>query len=138
MFLQLGQPLIHAAAAALIQQALGAVELFESLLSGLLLLLGIAALRLLLHVACRLLQRTADVGHLPVIIFAGELVELTGEPLGFLLQLLRARLIASAARATLLLHGSPLHQFLLALGKLLQFLKRFVDGLRSLVHLAAL
>src|SRR5207247_110442 len=105
---------------------------------GLLLLLGTAALRLLLHVACRLLQRTADVGHLPVIIFAGELVELPGEPLGFLLQLLRARLIASAVTVALLLHGSPLPQSLLALGELLQSLKRFIDGLRSLIPLAAL
>src|SRR5438093_618208 len=96
-----------------------------------------ASLCLLLHVPRSLLQSAADIGHLPVVVFTRELVELTGEALGLLLQVLRAHLIASVARAALLL-GSSLHQFLLAFRQLLQFLKRFVDGLRSLVHLPAL
>src|SRR5207247_8608086 len=88
--------------------------------------------------ACCRLQSAAVVGHLPVVVFTREFVELTSEAFGFLLQVLRAHLVASTATRALLLLGSSLHQFLLAFGKLLQFLKRFIDGLRALVHLPAL
>ena len=55
LLLQLRQLLIHVATAALSQQSLSALELFECLLSRLLLLLRSAALPLLLHVAGSLL-----------------------------------------------------------------------------------
>ena len=106
---------------------------------GLFLLLTIAALRLLLHVVGGLLESAADIGHLPVVVFAGELIELPREALGFFLQFLRARLIASTvATALLLLCALALEQLLLAFGEFLQLLERFIDGLGALVHFPAL
>src|ERR1051326_8759378 len=133
LLLQFGQLFVHAPAAALIQHALGTVQLFERLLRGLLLLLLVAILGLLLHVACCLLQGPADVGHLAVVVFPGQLIELARKSLCFLLQVLSAHLITCALTAPrLLLLGSALHQLLLAFRKLLQFLKRFIDSLRAL------
>src|ERR1051326_7125748 len=110
LLLQFGQLFVHAPAAALIQHALGTVQLFECLLRGLLLLLLVAVLGLLLHVACGLLQGPADVGHWGFFVSPGHFIELPRKPLCFLLQVLSAHLITLAARAALPLLGSALHQ----------------------------
>jgi hypothetical protein len=54
----------------ILQHLAGAVQLFERLLRGLLLRLGVAALGLPLHVLSGLLHLTGNVGHLSVVAVA--------------------------------------------------------------------
>src|SRR4029077_5935822 len=98
-----------------------------------------AAVLRLLHVLSSLLESASGIGHLAVIIFAGQLVQLTRQTFGFLLQVLRCRLIAASARTTgPLLLGATLLEFLLAFGKLFQFAQCFIDFRRILLLFALL
>jgi len=96
LFLSFSQPVFHRAVLALSQQPLRLLDLFLRLLSSLLLLRRVTALRLLLHILSGLLQSARRVGHLAVVVLARKLVQLARQPFGFFLQLLRGHLIAAA------------------------------------------
>jgi hypothetical protein len=138
LLLQLLKPLIHVSALALIEQALRALQLLLGLVGGLLLALLATVGALLLHTACSLLQSTAGFGHLRIVLFAGEPLQLPRQPLGFALQFFGCHLVTAALAAALLLHGTTLLKLLLALSKLLQLVDSFFNLLGVLLHFTTL